>query len=136
MGTRGPQSGAAIAVISGSGAVAVGRPKPPAELTDEQAQEWTAFVNSHAADKFGRDLYPLLAAYCRHAVAARHIAQLITNIEAESELDVAEYDRALKMQERETRCLASVAVRLGVAITTTHERKKTGTRRAPWEKDE
>lgn len=133
MGQRGPRSGAELAVVSSAGIVAVGRPKPPAELTDEQAQEWQAFVNSHPADKFGRDLHPLLAAYCRHAVAARHIGQLITAIEAEKKLDVVEYDRALKMQERETRCLASVAVRLGVAITTTHERKKTGTRKAPWE---
>lgn len=136
MGARGPKSTADLTVVSSSGIVAVSRPKPPAELTQEQSQEWLSVVNSHPADKFGRDVQPLLSAYCRHAVAARHIAQLITSTEGGAELDIQEYDRLLKMQERETRCLASVAVRLGIALTTTHERKKTGTRKAPWENQE
>lgn len=133
MGTRGRQSAAELTVIASSGIIPVSRPRPPEYLTDEQAEEWRAIVNVMPADRFGPETVPLLAGYCRHAVASRHIGQLISTCEAAEELDLAEYDRLLKMQERESRCLASLAVRLGLAITTTHERKKANSLKKPWQ---
>jgi hypothetical protein len=42
-------------------------------------------------------------------VTARRIAKLLADMEADPELNVRDYDRLLKAQERESRCIASLA---------------------------
>lgn len=137
MGTRGPLSKAALSVIGVAGIEAVERPKSPSELTNEQQAEWQAVVNAHAADRFPRGQHPMLAAHCRHVVAQRRIGQLIDQLmSSDQPFDVDEYDRLLKMQERESRCLASLAVRLGFAYSTAYEKrpaKGASAGRKPWE---
>lgn len=136
MGARGPNSKASLAVIGVSGIEAVDRPRPPAELTTEQQAEWLAVVNANAADRFHRGQHPMLAAHCRHVVAQRRIGQMIDQVMADEEFNVDEYDRLLKMQERESRCLASLAVRLGFAYSTAYEKrpaKGSLAGRKPWE---
>lgn len=138
MGVRGRKSAAALAVIGPSGVEVVERPRPPAELTDEQQVEWRAIVNAHAADRFPREQHPMLTAYCRHVVAQRRIAQLVADCEGgDGPFDPDHYDKLLRMQERESRCLASLAVRLGFAYSTAYETKRPakgkGTTRKPWE---
>lgn len=106
------------------------------ELTDEQKAEWRAIVNAHPADRFSREHLPMLAAHCRHVVAQRRIAQLIEAAEKAEEFDVSLYDRLLKMQERESRCLASLAVRLGFAYSTAYEKRPPKGQKStpkPWE---
>lgn len=76
------------------------------------------------SDKHGRDHWPLLEAYCCHAVAQRRINALIAEAEEDEEFDVKLYDRLCKMLERETRCLASLAIRLGIAQSSRYERLK------------
>ena len=137
MGARGPQSKSALTVIGVGGIEVVERPKPPAELTDEQSKEWLSVVNAHAADRFPRGQHPMLAAHCRHVVAQRRIAALIADHESGETFDHDYYDQLLKMQERESRCLASLAVRLGFAYSTAYEKRPpkgngAGVKR-PWE---
>jgi len=110
------------------------RPGPPAGMTDEQKFEWMAIVNESAADRFSRDQLPMLEAYCRHRIALRHVGELVRQCEDDKELNVAHYDRLLKMQERESRAMASIGVRLGFAHTTRGKHgKDKQTIRNPWE---
>ena len=127
MGVRGRKSAADLAVIQGE---ASNLPRPPAGLTDEQANEWRAVAPS--LPSLTRAMYPLLEAYCQHAVALRHVRQLVEQDEQSEEFDDKAYDRHLRMQERESRCLASLGVRLGIAQSTSYERqKRNGNKKAP-----
>lgn len=138
MGTRGRKSAAALAIVSP--VEVVPRPGAPAELNDEQAAEWKAVVERMPADWFGRETHALLVQYCRHVVAARRIAQII---EAMENLEAAEqrpfvledYDRALKMQEREGRAISSLATRMRITQQTSYDKskKKPGATKRPWE---
>jgi hypothetical protein len=115
---------------------AIQRPEPPAELTEEQAHEWRCVVNRLPAEWFPRETHGLLAQYCRHVVAARRVAQLIAEFEAHEEIDVEQYDRLLKMQEREGRAISSLATRMRISQQSTLDREKrkpVKPQRKPWE---
>jgi len=136
MGNRGRTSGAELSVISADGIETVRRPEPPADLTDEQAEEWRAIVNRLAADWFPRETHGMLAQYCRHIVAARRVAQLIeAQEESDTLFDIEEYDRLLKMQEREGRAMSSLATRMRISQQATYdkEKKKPKSGKRPWE---
>ena len=137
MGIRGPVSAAALSVV-GSAVTVVRRPEPPGELTEEQAHEWRAVVNRLPADWFQRETHGMLAQFCRHVVAARRIAQLISAHEGTEPFDVVEYDRLLKMQEREGRALSSLATRMRISQHATYDktRKKPIEGKRPWGDEE
>jgi hypothetical protein len=132
---RGRKSAASLAIISSSGIETIERPRPPSELNDEQSFEWNAVVNRLPADWFGRETQGLLAQYCRHVVAARRVASLITSAEADPECSIKDYDRLLKMQEREGRAISSLATKMRLSQQTTYDksRKKPTSARKPWE---
>lgn len=134
MGIRGRQSAASLTVVAGAVEV-IPRASPPEELTDEQAHEWRAVVNRLPAEWFPRETHGMLAQYCRHVVAARRVAQLIASAEADENLDVENYDRLLKMQEREGRALSSLATRMRLSQQTTYDprKKKPATAKRPWD---
>lgn len=127
---------AALSVVSPVGLEEVRRPMPPQELGDEQKREWLAVVNRLPADWFPRETHPLLAQYCRHVVAARRIAQLVDGIESSKDgFNIEEYDRLLKMQEREGRALSSLATRMRMTQQSTYDeskRKPTQEKSKPW----
>ena len=135
MGARGKQSSASLSVISADGLSAIERPKPPGELTPEQSAIWREVVNSMPADWFPRETLGLLSQYCRHAVSARRVAQLIASAESDSDFDVEGYDRLLKMQEREGRAMSSLATRMRITQQATYDktRKKPKQVSKPWE---
>ncbi len=136
MGKRGPQSGASLEVAKVGPVETVARPDAPYDLTDEQSEEWWAVVNRLPADWFPRETHGLLAQYCRHVVAARRVAQLVTACEEEGKvLDLARYDQLLRMQEREGRALSSLATRLRITqqATVSPKTQKPGAVRKPWE---
>jgi len=135
MGARGPQSSASLSVISSTGIEAYERPRPPADLNFEAAQEWTAIVNRLPADWFGRETEALLAQYCRHTIAAKRVAALIDQAEADHECDLKDYDRLLKMQEREGRALTSLATKMRISQQSTYDKskKKPAQSRKLWE---
>src|SRR5687767_12519802 len=124
MKLRGRDSAASMEVIPLRPIERVERPKPPAELTSEQADEWRAVVNRLPADWFPRETYPLLIDYCRHVVMARRVAQLIAQAEAGETLDVVEYDRLGKMAERESRVIASLATKMRISQQSTYDKTK------------
>ena len=132
------QSAAALSVISAEGIVTIRRPEPPEELTDEQAQEWRAIINRLPADWFPRETHGMLVQYCRHVVASRRVAQLIAAHEASENFDTEDYDRLLKMQEREGRAISSLATRMRISQHSTYDKKKAKPIRGakkPWETD-
>lgn len=115
MKKRGRKSAASSELAIASPVETISRPDAPYDLTDEQAQEWWAVVNRLPADWFPRETHGMLTQYCRHVVAARKVAQLITKSEKSRSFDVDEYDRLLKMQEREGRAISSLATRMRIS---------------------
>lgn len=134
MGARGRKSRAELSVITNLEVVR--RPKPPAELTDEQAIVWQAVVDANDADHFAADTEPLLVRYCQHIVTGRRIEQLKRSVEDAKELDVNQYDQLTRMAERESRIIASLAVKLRLSQSATDDRRKRKpppTIKKPWE---
>lgn len=124
MGARGKKSAASLSVVPSIGVIQ--RPEPPSDLTTDQANEWVAVVNRMPADWFPRETHAMLAHYCRHVVSARRVGDLIENLmESESSSDwVGDYDRLLKMQEREGRALSSLATRMRISQQASYDKKK------------
>lgn len=90
------------------------RADAPYTLTDRQAEVWHRVTGRLPADWFQAEHWDMLVAYCRHSVAADNVAQLISQHEGGDSLDVDEYDKLLKMQERESRALSSLATRMRI----------------------
>lgn len=132
MGERGRKSALEASVVPING---FDRPKPPSTLTDEQSAIWAKVVDALPADWFRPEAIEVLVMYCRHAVTARRVADLIKRLEAQDEFDVQEYDRLLKMQEREGRALSSLATRLRITPQATRDSKskKPNQVKRPWE---
>ena len=125
-----------LSVVGGSGVTAVERPEPLPELTPEQRNEWIQVVNALPADWFPVETHGVLAQYCRHLVTARHVAQMISDMESNKEIDVNEYDKLLKMQERESRIGVSLATKMRITQQATYDREKVkgnGKVNRPWE---
>lgn len=136
MGKRGPISSAALEVARPALVETMHRPDAPYDLTDEQSEEWWAVVNRMPADWFPRETHGLLAQYCRHIVAARRVAQLITEIETgEGLLDIPRYDRLMKMQDREGRAMAALASRMRInqQATRSDKTRKPIEGKKPWQ---
>jgi hypothetical protein len=114
----------------------VERLRPPPELTDEEVEIWAGVVNSQPADWLSPGAAPLLAQYCRHVVQAKRVAALIEQATSDVELGVKDYERLLKMQQRESVVVAHLAtkMRLSQQATTNHRGNKRPTvTRKPWE---
>lgn len=133
---RGRPSTAALSVVA-MPTERIERQLPPAELTEEQRGVWFEVVEAEPADWFSPSTRPLLAQYCRHVVQARRIGELIEDATADPDLKPKDYDRLLKMQERESRAVSGLATKMRIAqqSTRTHRgnaRTSTGPHK-PWE---
>ena len=84
------------------------RPTPPQELTPDQCQEWYRIVNRLNADWFKPEHYSMLGQLCRHTAEANEIAERIQEAKANPNFSIADYDRLLKMQERESRAITAL----------------------------
>ena len=113
---------------------AIERPEPPDYLTNEQATVWRSVVNRLPADWFPPVTHALLAQFCRHVTSARHIAGLIEKLAQSDASSLILFDRLLRMQERETRVISSLATRLRMTNQSRFSRnKRTGTTVSkPW----
>ena len=129
MGVRGRKPAADLAIVR----IDPDRlPKPVPGLTKEQAAEWVALVPNLVDVSRGR--WPLIEAYCKHTVALRHVGQLIEDLESSPDFNIGDYDKLLKMQERESNRLGSLSIRLGIAQSTAYERRKRNAKqKAPWQ---
>ena len=136
MKNRGRRSAASLLMVPAA-VEQFPRQRPPAELSREQAAVWNAIVRAEPADWFSAPTRPVLVQYCRHIVAARRAAEMIKALEASiAEMFAAdganqfaitlsaseEFDRLLKMQERESRVIASLATKMRITqqATTNH----------------
>ena len=113
MAERGRRSAASLSVVVGS---IDGRPQAPADLTKEQRDIWERVVANEAADVFKTAaLQQLLKEYCRHCASALKLARMVEAIEALPRMepdDLEDYDRLLKMRDRETKAIADKATKL------------------------
>lgn len=135
MAKRGRISAAALEIQARPIEV-VERLRAPHDLNDEETEVWAAVVDSEPADWFSAATVPILAQYCRHVVQARRIAEMIEQATADPELPLSAYDRLLKIQERESRAIASLATKMRITqqATTNHRGNKQKTAaRKPWE---
>lgn len=110
MGKRGPRSSADLAVKPVL--IETRRPAPPADLGEAEAEVWRDTVGTMPLGWFCRAQYPILAAYCRHAVRARQLAALIAEFQPEwvkEEGGLQRLDKLLAMAERETRAMTACA---------------------------
>ena len=98
-----------ISVVNNSKVLVLPRAKPPAELTSDQAREWTDLTNRMPADYFGAEHYPLMVQWCRQVVAARQIALLIAQESARDDVNVPVYLQLLKQQEVESRAITALS---------------------------
>lgn len=120
-------------------AAVIPRADAPYELTDEQADEWRAIVNTMPANHFMRGNYGLLTQYCRHVVAARQIAQLIAKQTKSKKLDTELFAQLLIMQRSESRAITmlSRSMRLSQQTTTSQwKNKPVAIVDNPWEPEE
>jgi hypothetical protein len=122
MGDRGRKSGADLQVVSTVSREE--RPAAPDVLTDAQADVWDAVVSRLPASWFPRETHELLVQYCCHAVSQKRISSLIQAHEVSEEFDLDEYDKLLKMQEREGRALSSLATRMRITQQATYDKSK------------
>ncbi|WP_145396006.1 hypothetical protein [Paracoccus sulfuroxidans] len=98
------------------------RPEPLNGMTREQKDVWSVIVNRMPADWFLAETYELLAQYCRHACEARRVSAIIRAHTADPETSekwIEQYDRLLKIQEREGRAMSSLATRLRITQQST-----------------
>jgi hypothetical protein len=95
------------------------RPAPPvpAVLTPAERVVWEDVVSMYAPDFFQQKKY-LLIQYCRGVVCANEIACEIQSMRDSGQIDVGLQDRLFRMQERESRNISSIEVRMGMAVTT------------------
>lgn len=114
----------------------VERLRPTHDLTDEEVEVWVGVVGAEPADWFSPTNAPLLGQYCRHVVQARRVAELLEKATGDKDLSVEDYDRLLKMQDRESRAIASLATKMRLAqqSTTNHRgNKRPRPLRRPWQ---
>ena len=124
MAKRGRKSAVALSVVSTSEASAiesVARPDPPADLDIAARAVWLGVVNSLPADWFDGVMQPVLAQYCHHVVEAQRLNELIAQAVEDPALVIADYNRLLRMRERETRVMVSLATKLRITPQSTRK---------------
>jgi hypothetical protein len=118
----------------------VRRPDAPLDLTPEESQEWNRVTEAMPADWFSPESFPLLSQYCRHIVSARRVSQLIDQEIARTDVDVAQIDKLLQMQSRETASLKAMAASMRLSQQASYsargaggEKSRRNTVKRPWE---
>lgn len=134
---RGRKSSAELAIAGALASIQiVDRQKPPHDLNDEEVEVWAAVTSCVAADWFNKGNAPLLTQYCRHVIQAKRLGELIERATSSDQLAIEDYDRLLKMQQRESAVISSLATKMRISqqATTNHRgNKNPGSGRRPWE---
>src|SRR5262245_229365 len=103
------------------------RPRPPAELTEEERNIWNETVGSLAADWFGSESLYVLASYCRHVIRSRWLAEKINAGIAEIG-DPGMLERLFSMSEREDKIVLSLARSLRLTVQAKYDNRAAGRR--------
>jgi len=104
------------------------RPEPPQELTADQAAEWKAIVARMPAGWFARETWPLLVQLVRHISAARGIARMLDRHWENYGLETLAL--TLRMQERESKAIATLATKLRLSQQSSYNAKTAATAKA------
>lgn len=95
-------------------------------------------TESEEAGWFTPATQPILAQYCRHCIQARHLAGLIEKSFGDPTLGIEDYERLLKMQERESRSMVTLATKLRLTQQSTINPRGNRIKKAsikPWDTD-
>jgi hypothetical protein len=111
MQQRGRKSAAALSIVAGA---IDGRPKPPSDLTEFQAEVWERTVANEAADVFRTAaLQQLLKEYCRHVEMADWLEKSIQGAKAPgSDCTLDDLVKLVRLRDCETKALADKATKL------------------------
>src|SRR5262245_15584929 len=104
MGNRGRRSAVEFEVIPGGGEL-VRPPPPPPDLPPDEQSAWNAVVAELTPDYFRPETLPLLEQFSRHLVRARHIAQLISEVERSGDMSSKRYFDLLRMEQQQTQAI-------------------------------
>jgi hypothetical protein len=118
---RGRKSQAHLAIVA---PIPTGRPQPPPDLTEEQAEVWRSTAAALPHDWFPRETLPILAQYCRHVCRARWLAKWLDK--NAPGMTVAELDKGLAMSERESRAVLAHARSLRLTLQSRTDPKTAG----------
>jgi len=89
-----------------------GRPPPPAELTEREAEVWRKTVESRPMHYFGAEHEPLLKAYCCHAVMADDLADEIRDFQKRK----MKVDKLRREYRSEAALLSSLSAQLRISV--------------------
>lgn len=120
MGVRGRKSTAELAVATTR---SIERPKPPAWMSKAEKAEWREIVKCKPPEWMTREKYPLLEAYCTHAVARRYYAARLTDLQLE-EVSPKEVKEWSTMHDAQSKQINSLGIRLDIAQSTSYERNR------------
>lgn len=119
MGSRGRKSAAALALIQGGqtrppAAAPAPRPKPPADLSPEEAKEWRAIVDSRPEGYFTREMWGLLVSVCQARVSLDYLARVKRALHRKPlvKFDALAYNQISNLQARESRTLRGALAEL------------------------
>lgn len=121
-----------------------GRPSPPEDLNKAQTEIWERTVANEGADVFKTAaLQQLLKEYCRHVISAMKLATMIEAMERQTQMspdDLCDYDKLLKMRDRETKAIGDKATKLRLTNQSRYTpqaagtaAKKAGSDLKPWQ---
>lgn len=137
MGARGRKSSASREMAALTQAQIIDRPDAPYNLTDAEADHWRRIVEAESADHFPASTHQDLAQLCRHIVNSDRVAMLIEQFCESESSELDDYDKLLKMQERETRAILSASTRLRISNQARYDKskKRTAATKKPWQND-
>lgn len=124
MGARGRQASTSLSVVSRVEIDAVRRPAPPADFSDEMAEEWWKIVNRLPVDWFPAETLPLLTQYCTHIIRARTLREAVARIENSQPFELDSFITLTNLEEKHTRSIASLATRMRISQQATHDAQK------------
>lgn len=138
MGKRGPKSLAEIATVAASQVQVTARMDAPYDLADEESEVWKSIIESLPADWITPGSAPVLAAYCRCAVQARRLGQLIKSVElGKDEYDLGMHLELIREHGKVANTLKTLATSLRLTQQSRYTPQRAGTARTargrkPW----
>lgn len=143
MKQRGRKSAAQLSVAAVTDLTQI--PPPPEHITEVQGEVWRMVMASDAGTMIHTEAYPVLVEYCRSIEKADMLAKQIEKFDPNWIADdegLRRYDKLLSMQDRLSRTITSLGVKLRITPSTRYQAntaaRKVGTAgsgRKPWDRD-
>ena len=117
-------------------------PEPPEYLTSGQGETWRAVMASSAGNYIHAEAYPILVEYCRAVESASEMALQLDKFSpnwAKDDEGLKRWDKLQAMQDRVSRRVASLAVKLRLSPSSRVHRESAGaaernhSKHKPWQ---